>query len=252
MPEDMLKKHFMDLARKAFSLGRYTYSWFLSPAEQDALRKTAFDASCAAFSLFGGYDGAERNIAVFGDEEMFGYAASPPVACVRVAPVSQKFADELSHRDYLGAVMSLGLERRVIGDIIADGRAAHLFCLESAAVYIVDGLDTVKRTAVKCEIAQAPEELIGDDPEPAEINIASERLDAVVAAVYRLPREKSRELITRGLVFLNGAGEEDPDRRVAQRDIISVRGKGRFLYDGVLSETRKGRLNAAVRVYGKR
>ena len=254
MPDDILRRHFIDLARKAFSQGRYTYSSFLSGPEQDALRMTAFDASCAQFTLYGGYDGAERKIAVFGGEELCGYAASPPIACVRISPVSkgQKFADALTHRDYLGAVMSLGVERRVIGDIVSDVDAAYLFCLDTAAVHIADGLDTVRRTSVTCRIVEGPPELAREEPEPLRVNVASERLDAVLAAVYKLPREKSQELVTRGLTSVNGAIEYNPDRRLSERDAVSARGCGKLIYDGVLSRTKKGRLNVAVRVYGKR
>lgn len=73
---------------------------------------------------YGGFDGAERVMVAFGPAPE---PADYPITCLHIAPKQEKFAEELTHRDYLGTLMGLGLERRVLGDILPCGKGAYLF-----------------------------------------------------------------------------------------------------------------------------
>ena len=112
--EALLIKRFKELENRSYNRGVYEYSDFLNMYEQDLLFKNIN----TSFSLFGGYENAERQIAVFGNEEEFGYSPSYPIVCILVSPLMQKFADDLTHRDFLGSVLGLGIKRETIGDII--------------------------------------------------------------------------------------------------------------------------------------
>lgn len=249
MDEDIrqLQKRFEELAARANGRGRYTYTQFLTLAEQDVLRKLERQLE-APFQWMGGYEAAERRLACFGREEDMGYPPDSPVCCLKIAPASKKFAGDLGHRDFLGSLMGLGLERRLLGDIqLVDGEG-YLFCLEEIAPFICDNLIQVARTTVRCEVCEPPERL-SLPPEPCEVVVASQRLDALIAAVWRISRSEAQGLLEKGMVFIDGRMIESPAHNLKEGDLVSVRHQGRFRYEGTLRETKKGRLRVSVRVW---
>ena len=117
--EQQLKNRIKDLADKSFRQNVYTFTGFLGLSEQDLFWKMIQkgELSYAAHKLFGGYEEAERVIVRFGAEDDLGYEEDFPIVCVHIKPLIVKFADALSHRDFLGALMNLGIERSTLGDI---------------------------------------------------------------------------------------------------------------------------------------
>ncbi len=249
MEEDVkqLQKRFSELAARSAGRGRYTYTRFLTLAEQDVL--TRMERQLAApLQWMGGYEGAERRIACFGREEDMGYPAPSPLVCLRIAPAGKKFAGDLGHRDFLGSLMGLGIERPLLGDIHISEGEGYLFCLEEIAPYIADNLTQVARVTVSCSLCAPPEKL-SEPPEISEVVVASERLDALIAAVWRMSRSEAQELLERGTVFIDGRLTESPSHTLKEGDLVSVRHRGRFRYEGMRRETKKGRLRVQVRVY---
>jgi RNA-binding protein YlmH len=246
---ELLKKRFVELARRANAQQRWMVSEFLSLAEQDALLTMRFDASSAPVTLAGGYDAAERKLALFGSEELCGYSEEPPIVCLRITPLSQKFADVLTHRDFLGALMALGIRRGVLGDIVLSDNCGYLLCLESISDFILQEFTQVKHTSVKCDVIDALPDVAVKEPDTRSVNVASERLDAMIAAVYKLSRGESQALVGQSKVFVNGRLTENASLEPKPGDIVSVRGFGRFAYTGVAKETKKGRLFVDVKVY---
>ena len=174
--ERALRNSFAELAARAAEGSYYTYSDFLTLAEQDTLQSMQLPT---AFTLTGGYDGAERRIAVFGSEQEFGYHPEPPLAYIRIAVRAPRFAEPLSHRDYLGSILGLGLERDVTGDILPAENEAYLICLDTVADFIAESLVKVRHTDVECtRISELPPVSV---PEPVECTVfaASERADAL-------------------------------------------------------------------------
>ncbi|MEG2620463.1 MAG: hypothetical protein RR981_07935, partial [Oscillospiraceae bacterium] len=96
---------------------------------------------------------------------------------------------------------------------------------------------------------EAPPPMVVEPPEITRSNIASERLDAIVAAVYKLSRGDSQKLFEQGKIFVNSRMTENTSAGLKPGDMISVRGMGRFSYEGIEAETRKGRLRVNVRIY---
>ena len=161
----------------------------------------------------------------------------------------EKFADTLSHRDFLGALMNLGIERDVLGDIKTGDKQAYLFCLESISEYIIDNLDKVKHTNVKCKIVDSMKELPEEEPEEITILVSSERADGIISKVCKLSRNESLDLFRQGKVFINGRLCENNSKQITVGDVVNARGYGKFK---VLSEpqmTRKGKLSMTVAVY---
>ncbi len=108
--EELLRKRLIELANKAFTQNIYTYTHFLNEYEQSIYQEMQKELSFADSHLEGGHEYFTRAAAVFGSEEMFGYQGEIPLACARISPVFDKYAEKLSHRDYLGAMMHLGID----------------------------------------------------------------------------------------------------------------------------------------------
>ena len=246
---ELLKKRFKELYDKADRGGYYTFTDFLGLAEQSALTEVTAKLYRGAIDTFGGAEGAERVMVRFGNPEEIGYETPYPIACVSVEPLSQKFADKLTHRDFLGALLNLGIERSTLGDIIIRENVGYVFAEEKMAEFITSELSRVKRTDVKAKIVDTLPEGELYKTEEKRIQIQSERLDAVVAKVYSLSREDAQTLVKRSLVFVNGKETTSSSYTPKNGDKISVRGHGRFIYQGFDSTSRKGKLNAIVSVY---
>ena len=246
---ELLKKRFKELYDKADRGGYYTFTDFLGLQEQSALTEVTAKLYRGSIDTYGGAVGAERVMVRFGNPEEIGYDMPYPIACVSVEPLSQKFADKLTHRDFLGALLNLGIERSTLGDIIIRENVGYVFAEEKMAEFITGELSRVKRTDVKTRIVDTLPEGELYKTEQKRIQIQSERLDAVVAKVFSLSREDAQALVKRALVFVNGKETVSSSYTPKVGDKISVRGHGRFIYQGFDSTSRKGKLNAIVDVY---
>ena len=248
--EELLKKRFRELADQAWQRGSYTFTGFLGLSELSAFYEMEREISFVPHSVFGGSEDAERAMIRFGSEEAFGYAESFPIVCVRICPLQQKFADQLNHRDFLGALMNLGIDRSTLGDIVVRDNEGYLFCTEAIAPFIVENVSRIKHTSVLCEMTQEPPKQRQEDLKEFTIQIPSERIDGVLAKVYHLSRSDSAELFRQKKVFVNGRLCENSSRLLKPEDRVSARGYGKFIYTGQQSISKKGKLNATVLVYG--
>jgi len=248
--EDFLKKRWRELAQKSASRGLFTFTGFLSEGEQALL--VAMQRQLAApVTLFGGTEQAERRIARFGGEDCFGQEDFP-IVCLAILPKNAKFSDAPTHRDFLGALMHLGIERETLGDIVLADGGAYLFCTETAAVTAERELLTVRRTTVTVKRTDVPESIAVPVLTPLTVQVTSERLDALIARAYKLSREDAQQLFPLGRVFKNGAACMGSDTVPREGDIISVRGFGRFRYAGLVGLSKKGKKNVLLECYGAR
>lgn len=246
---ELLKKRFAELSQRAYRTGAYTYSAFLSPAEQALLLSMKKQLGGDSFCLWGGARDCERRMAAFGGGEEYESGIQWPIACLLISPRGVKFAEAMGHRDYLGALMSLGIERGVLGDIVVRTEGAYLFCGNSIAKFICDNLEQIKHTAVCCKSCEAlPEgKMYTRLPETVQVN--APRADALISRAYKLSREGSLELFRAKKVFINSASCENNSRMLEDGDIVSVRGYGRFAFCGVKSISKKGKLNISIEKY---
>lgn len=240
------QKRFQELADRSNAKGYAIYSDFLGIAEISELCAVRFSVPV---TLWGGYDNAERCVACFGGREYFADKSDYPIKCILIKPVNQKFADTLSHRDFLGSLMGLGIRREVLGDIIISENCGYLFCLETIADYIIENLTQVRHTTVECSVTkEIPQDAL-PQPENREIIVSSERLDVIVSAIYKMSRSQVLPIFHTEKVFVNGAVKTSPSATLNMGDKVSVRGFGRFIYNGVLRHTKKDRLVISADVF---
>lgn len=249
MEDSILTNRFKDLANRSFQGNRFTYSNFLSLADQSELLAKERELSFAGLTLFGGNEWCERKVVRFGNPQEFGYDEDFPIACLEIAPLNEKFSDDLTHRDFLGALMNLGIEREVLGDIFVDRNRAVLYCLESMSSYICENLSKVRHTSIVVKPFTGEFVYPEEKKEALTIQVSSERVDAVIARVYKLSRDSSIDLFREQKVFINGRLQTGNDTKVKEGDRISVRGFGRFDVCENAGVSRKGKLNVKVLVY---
>ncbi len=247
--DEITKKRLLDLAKRSYEGGYYLFSDFLDLAGQADLASVKGLFGNAVYTTFGGAEGAERVMARFGSEEELGYSENFPICCIRCAPKSMKFADRLSHRDFLGALMNLGIERSTLGDIIVRDNIAYIFAKNEISEFIITELTRVKRTDVVCSLSvEIPEgELY--KTERRKIQAVGERIDAVIAKTFSISRDDALSYFKKRLVFVNGRQMENNSYIPKQGESVSVRGLGRFIYLGYETLSRKGKLNIEVDVY---
>lgn len=244
-----LKNRFRDLADKSYSQSIYTFTGFLGLGELDIFHRMEQELGYAGFVLSGGWEDADRKIVRFGEEAQLGYEMPFPIVCIHIRPQSAKFAEELSHRDFLGALMNLGIERSTVGDIKVGEKEAYLFCVDSIAPYICENLEQVRHTHVKCTVTEDAADLPREEPVPVSIQVQSLRIDAVLARVYNMSREKSLDLFRAGKVYVDGRLCENNSRLLKPSETVNARGYGKFRILGEPKETRKGRLAVEAAVY---
>lgn len=242
------KKRFLELADRAERQNLYTFTGFLSLAQQDVLWQAAKEAG-AFVSLDGGIAHAERRMARFGNPEEFGYEEPFPIRCLLVEPVQEKFADTFTHRDFLGAIMNLGIDRSTVGDILIDRKSAYVFCTETMAPWLTENLTQVRHTSVRVKAVEEAACLPERKFLSKEEQVASLRCDGIVAAVWNLSRSRSQTLISQRKVFVNGRQQENGSALLKAEDVVSVRGMGKFIFRGEKHTTRKGKLVVGIDLF---
>ena len=197
-----------ELCQRAAKRHITLYSRFLNLAQQREGEIAARRAG-AEYCLYGGAQDCERRmLAVSGedvpDESLF------PIACLLAAPRSARFAAPIAHRDVLGALMGLGIERELIGDIVLREAGAYIFCVERMADFICQSLVQIGRTDVRCERAEPPQGALRETRE-VRLQVSSPRLDAIAAHLFHLSRGDAQQLFRQGRVMVDDAPCERPD-----------------------------------------
>ena len=235
-----LKNRLEELADRSFRQNLFVFTGFMSLAEQDVFVRT-FGSGRTDCCLYGGTEHAQRRMARFGDPGQLGYEEAFPIACIRVEPLQEKFAEELTHRDFLGAILNLGIDRSAVGDLFLEGKSAYVFCTDTMAPYLAENLTQVRHTKVRCNTVTDP----GEMPCPRLLretrNVASLRCDAVLAAVWNLSRAQSQALFAQKKVFVSGKLQENNSCFLKPEDVVSARGYGKFIFKGESRATKKGR-----------
>lgn len=252
--DSVLQRNIRALAQKAYASGRTCFTDFLSVSEIAELKKIERELSYACPVLFGGYQNAERAVlCLSGSPAEAGLSPTVsgggkglvfPIIVLKITPLGAKFSSPLTQRDFLGAVLSLGIERRVIGDVIEFGGVGYVFCLKRMVDFIKENLTSVGRSSV------AVEEFFGDievfkRTERVVFSVSSLRADCVVAGAYKLSRSEAERYFKGELVFINGR-RAFPEDKLKAGDALTVRGKGRLVFCGKEGVSRKGKAFVAV------
>lgn len=246
MEKQELRKRFEELIRRSYRENVFYFTNFLSPSDAAIAYELAKQNE---MNSFGGANGCERVVIRFGDPETFGYEEAFPISVIKIEPRHLKYADALTHRDYLGALMNLGIERDLLGDIVVRETHAYLFSLSHIAPFICENLRRIKHTDVACAVLEEAPEDAGPHLVRESLNVSAVRIDSIIARLYHLSRGSAQQLITGGDLLVNGRSVLSVSYQPKPDDVCSLRGYGKFIYRGELHETKKGRLQVAVDRY---
>lgn len=247
--EQILRGRFIDLATRSYKENIYTFTDFLGLMETNLFLSLKKEVSFSPFKLWGGLPESERVMVRFGSPDALGYETDFPITCVQVTPSSRKFAEPLTHRDCLGALMHLGIERSLLGDIYQKENGFFIFCKNTIADFLEENLTKIKHTSVVTTICDQEPEVISPTLVTVSVQVASERLDAVVAKLYKLSRAESIRLFQSQKIFVDGRLMTQNAYTPKLGEIVSVRGFGRFVYKGTAKTTRKGNLVTEVALF---
>ena len=218
---------------------------FLSPQEQAAAQRLLNAlGQREGYAFWGGYEGAERQRLLFLPDWMNG----PDDSTIAALRAVCRSGATLTHRDFLGSLMALGLTREKIGDILVESGGCQVLVDPSALDFLVQSWDSAGRE--KLTVSSLPlEELTVPEAAVKEVRdtVSSLRLDNVLASAFSLSRGRAAEAVEKGAVQVNYTVCQKPDKPVSAGDVITCRGRGKCVLDAVGSPTKKGRLPVAIR-----
>ena len=233
----LLEKRFIELSRNAYQRDFITYSDFLNLNEQNILHTLPKENLFTQILTFGGYGMAERQMAAFipdalylrcGKKELDPALIRYPFKALQVLPLNRKFSEDLTHRDYLGSILNLGIDRSKTGDILIENNTAILFAHDDIVSFLCSELTRIRHTSVKTE--ELPSFDIQYTPK-------YEELTGTVASVRG------------GRVFVNGKLITSNGYQPNEGDLISVRKMGKFRFAGIGNKTRKHRIYVRIQKY---
>ncbi|MCH5265632.1 MAG: hypothetical protein J1F02_07010 [Lachnospiraceae bacterium] len=248
--EHFFARHLEDLANRAYQGNYPVFTDFMTTKEYGILNKSKGQISGVTVVCWGGHEDCSHVIGGFFPADYLAEAENLfPVVCIRVQPKNKKYAQALSHRDYLGAILNLGMERSKIGDIRISGETAFVFCKKDFASFVIDNFTMVKHTPVVCELVKAGE-LPPQQYEEKVHSVASLRLDNVVAAMTGSARKKAAELITQGAVTAGHEERTSVSFHCLDGMIMTIRGYGKYKLEVLAdSYTKKGKQKIKIYKY---
>jgi RNA-binding protein YlmH len=246
MDQDQELKRFgariTELAERSLRQGQPEWTDFLDPALREEAQAILGWIKGSRFNAFGGYSSAERRRLVIYPDYYIAQTIEPELAYLAVT-VNQLQPGELTHRDYLGALMNLGIKREKIGDLLVSEEGCQVILAPEMLAFIKQNLTKISNH--KCSVVEI-------DPEQLNIpnlrekvlrsTVASLRLDAIAALGFGESRTKMVKEIKSNRVKVNWKPVLDPDLALNPGDVISIRGRGRVIFKEVSGKSKKGRL----------
>ena len=221
---------------------------FLSPREQELARYLFGQAQ--GLCAFGGYAQAERKMLVYLPEyldESALWEPGSPCVCLRAAFYRQ---ESPSHRDFLGALMGVGVGRETVGDILVGQESCDFFVTAQIAPYVLQNFTSAGRTPLRLQQIPLTQASI-PEPEVREIRdtLASLRLDSVISSGFRIGRSLAAQYVSAGKAAIDGLPCEKPDKAVEPGQSVSVRGLGKLRLYSVSGRTKKDRISVVIHRY---
>lgn len=225
----------------------FVYSDFLSPHEAAIARLVLDKAGGVFYTLTGGFEGAERVLAAMSSDFIDTDAAllNAPISYLRITPAID---NNLSHRDYLGSLLGLGIKREKMGDILVYEKYADVFLIDKIAEYILYNLDKIGNVKVECELQQVYQYTPPERKDKViNTTVASVRADSVTASGFGISRTKVMEYFKAQRVNINWETVTNPSKQLSEGAVISIRGKGRIVLDKIGRATSKNRINIVIK-----
>ncbi|MBE5742263.1 MAG: hypothetical protein E7360_02950 [Clostridiales bacterium] len=240
------KNRINELIKRSEERGIFTYSNFISPTSVAEIKE--FFRGVKIIS-FGGFEYAERQMLRFGDENEIAYEEDFPITLLKISLTGGKFASQITHRDVLGAVLNLGIERQKLGDIFINGNFSFVVAHKTVAPLILAELKSVGRNKVEVEeVFSLPQDLA---PKKIlkEFPISSNRADGVICKVFNLSREEGSNLCKSGFVTVNGKICEQAGKPIKSGETVAVKGFGKFTFLEEGGVSKKGKIYISVEIF---
>lgn len=201
-------------------------------------------------TLFGGTEDCERQMMGFSLAEEELSLEEFPIKIIKIRRKSKKFGQaDLSHRDYLGSILGLGIDRGKVGDILVAEDSAVCFVAEEISPYITAVLEQVSKTAVVAEETEGADAVPLRQTETKRLTVASMRLDAVAGEAFHLARGKVQTLIDAEKATVNWNIITNTSHLLKEGDMVSLRGFGRFRIKSIGGKTKKDRIGLEIEKY---
>lgn len=250
--DKLLISKMMDKIEISSSKNKIEYTDFLDMYQCHLLEKILKQEKIGNAIISGGLEKAERNIILFYPEKLSNVVSSNflkllPIKCIRIK-LPKEMNGKYTHRDYLGGLIKLGIKREKIGDILVFEDGADILVLEEISKFVLNNIRGLTRFS-KSEIEQVVLEDIRKKEikkEPINLIVASMRLDCIISEIAKTSRGKAEEFINEGRVFVNFENIEKLTKQIKEKDIITIRGKGRFEIDKIEGTTRNNRIKIIV------
>lgn len=226
---------------------------FLSPVELQVLKKVLVAVGYKNYVVYGGISNSQRNIIVLFPnklEDVFKSGKFDFNSICNTIRISN-CSEEMEHKRYLGGFIKLGVKREKIGDIIVHENGADVVVLKEITKFLVSHLKELTRFQnASIEVVDVCDTLEKEQEfEEMKVIVSSLRLDNIVAELARTSRSKAAQILNEERVFVNYENEGKNTKMVKQGDIITIRGKGKFIIDEIVGNTKSGRFVLMVKKY---
>lgn len=187
------------------------------------------------------FEEAERRVIAFNNKYNIDY----PIEALQIRNKSN--FSNLRHKDYLGAILSLGIDRNKIGDVVVKDDRAYVPVMEDISSYILNNLASIGKSPVEISILYDLVDLPSIDFDEISINVQSLRLDSVVAKLANISRSKAIELLDSSKVLVNYVKSKDKSQELLKGTRLTIRGNGKYIVGDIIGETRSGKQRIIVK-----
>lgn len=252
--DKILLSQILDKIEMVEKKNKIEYTDFLDLSQIELVQKFINRIKIENYMSYGGFEQAERKMFVIYPEKFNSTVVEKNLSNI-VQIIRIELPDDLkgkyTHRDYLGAVIKLGIERKKVGDIIVDSNGADIIIDKDVSKFLVENLGSLTRFSKSTITVQNIEDLrpVEIKKEEIEIIVSSLRLDNVISELARCSRNKALDIINTERVFVNFECETKKTKQIKPGDMVTIRGKGRFFIKEIVGQTRSGRTVIRVEKY---
>lgn len=250
--DDFFKDRLEDMFLSADRNVSLSYSQFLDSSEialaKKIIPKLKTSYPQVDYLFWGGFENAERQILCIHNTLIEISLQDFPLKVIEFK-YNTNFS-KLTHRDFLGAIMSLQVKRNSLGDIIVGNGTSQIVVSSSICDLILNEITCIGKLGVKSKTLDKVSLIVEQSFKEISSTVASLRLDCIVGTALNISRTKSVQLIKSKMVTLNYLEVVSPSTLIQMGDIITIKGFGKFIIDTISSElTKKGRLHILIKKY---
>lgn len=236
-----------ELIERAEKGKKVIFTDFLDPLQRRIAMEITGHYGIVNAAVNGGLEEAERGIIAFHIPDINVNPEEFPISFIKIE--DKGWGKELSHRDYLGALLAAGIKREKIGDLVVREKICWVVVHRDIEEYLLMNLDRVGRNVVEVRSIKNIDDLPVIRFKEIKSTVASLRLDAAVGAAFNLSRNNALKYIRGDKAKLNWELCVRPDAVLQEGDVVSVRGKGKFKIKAITGSTRKGRTGVIINKY---